>query len=272
MTEPLETSAPTPADIQDLVAQRDAARLRCYQLGTGVWKKVVATEVFQDLKHGRFRDILDLLADGEISVGKASQSIVERAGGIEPSLPALQTAFADDLSWRERYEAMAKEKDARIKELEDEMEDSDKLRDRLSEILTETANALHGGPLKNGSWSFHDLAERAHQLQEQKAVSPLKMYIWRGSRDYLVVAHAISLANARTLALEEANGEGDASTPVICRAIEAIRNHSPEIFYRENAEFVLTTSGEVEEQILYSETLSNKIKSLEAQLAAKGIA
>jgi hypothetical protein len=41
--------------------------------------------------------------------------------------------------------------------------DEDRLRTRLAELLTGTANALHGGPLKNGSWSWHDLPVLAEQ-------------------------------------------------------------------------------------------------------------
>ncbi len=53
------------------------------------WRKVVATEVFQDMKNGRYRDILTLLQCQEISVGKAVEAICERAAGIEPTLPKL---------------------------------------------------------------------------------------------------------------------------------------------------------------------------------------
>ncbi len=76
-----------------------------YEKGREVWKTVVSTEVYQDLKFGKYRDILNLLADGEISVGKAAESIVERAGGIEPRLP--ESTLRDDRSWKERYEELA---------------------------------------------------------------------------------------------------------------------------------------------------------------------
>lgn len=73
-----------------------------YEQGRETWKSVVSTDVYKDLKFGKFRDILNLLADGEISVGKCAQSIVERAGGIEPRLP--EPTLESDLSWKERYD------------------------------------------------------------------------------------------------------------------------------------------------------------------------
>ena len=42
------------------------------------------------------------------------------------------------------------------------------LREKLANILRRTANALHGGPLPNGLWSFHDLPELATKLKEEK--------------------------------------------------------------------------------------------------------
>jgi hypothetical protein len=83
-----------------------------YRKGMEVWKSVVSTDVYQDLKFGKFRDILNLLADGEISVGKCAQSIVERAGGLEPRLP--KPTLESDLSWKEQYD----EAEKRIEQLE----------------------------------------------------------------------------------------------------------------------------------------------------------
>lgn len=92
---------------------------------------------------------------------------------------------------------------------------------------------------------------------------PHKMYVWRQAFHYIVVAHAKTVAQARTLALDEWKGDGDWSTPVISRAIKAIKETNPEIHYRENAEVVLCTSGEVEEQELYIDTLNQRINDLE---------
>jgi hypothetical protein len=51
------------------------------------------------------------------------------------------------------------------KEVEEEL----LLRERLSAILDATANALHGGPMKNGLWSFHDLPELALEAMNRIA-------------------------------------------------------------------------------------------------------
>lgn len=87
-----------------------------YEKGREVWKDVVSTDVYQELKFGKFRDILNLLADGEISVGKAAESIVQRAAGIEPSLPEWTYTSDDlDLSWKERYDELKSEFDENLK-------------------------------------------------------------------------------------------------------------------------------------------------------------
>ena len=107
-----------PADEGAYVKWEDYVVLlrRSHDLNMEVWKAVVDTDVYQDLKHGKFRDIMNLLADGEISIGKAAESIAERAGGIEPRLPE-RTYLADDadLSWKERYDALKAEFDENLK-------------------------------------------------------------------------------------------------------------------------------------------------------------
>lgn len=44
--------------------------------------------------------------------------------------------------------------------------DEDIVRMRMSDILHRTANAVHGGPLENGWWSWHDLPELADGLYQ----------------------------------------------------------------------------------------------------------
>jgi hypothetical protein len=53
--------------------------------------------------------------------------------------------------------------------MEDEFADLHRLRDRLSDLLHATANALHGGPKENGLWSFHDLPELATKAMKRIA-------------------------------------------------------------------------------------------------------
>lgn len=52
------------------------------------------------------------------------------------------------------------------RDLKTELAEEAALRDRMSQILRDTANALHGGPLGDGYWSWHDLADLATQLRE----------------------------------------------------------------------------------------------------------
>jgi hypothetical protein len=52
------------------------------------WGRVCQSPLFQYLKHDSGRRILQMLADGEISIGKAAQSIVEEYElGVTPLLP-----------------------------------------------------------------------------------------------------------------------------------------------------------------------------------------
>lgn len=98
---------------------------------------------------------------------------------------------------------------------------------------------------------------------------PHKMYVWRKQYEYLVVVHAKTVAEDRALAIEESNGDGDDSTPVRVRAIQAVLETNPEIHYRRNAEFVLLINGELEEMNLYCATQDAKIQELEKALRAE---
>ena len=49
-----------------------------------------------------------------------------------------------------------------------EIADQYNLIGRLSKRLEDVANVLHGGPMENGLWSFHDLPELAEQLLKDK--------------------------------------------------------------------------------------------------------
>ncbi len=48
-----------------------------------------------------------------------------------------------------------------IEQLQAELDDDDNLRSQMTIILHRVAVALHGEPLENGLWSWHDLPERA---------------------------------------------------------------------------------------------------------------
>jgi hypothetical protein len=93
------------AEIVRTKKDRDDAIKRLYLRESENWKRVCASDVYQDLKHGAYRDIMGLLSDGEISIGKAAEAIAERCGGIEPFLPDWNPPEQDaDLSWRERHD------------------------------------------------------------------------------------------------------------------------------------------------------------------------
>lgn len=55
---------------------------------------------------------------------------------------------------------------ARIKELEEEVEDESRTRETMAKILTNTANALKGKPKPLHSHSWHDLPEIAEKLRD----------------------------------------------------------------------------------------------------------
>jgi hypothetical protein len=57
------------------------------------------------------------------------------------------------------------ETDANERELDSQEEE--RLRTRLAQLLTGTANALHNGPMENGLWSWHDLPELAAEAMDK---------------------------------------------------------------------------------------------------------
>jgi len=78
------------------------------------WKRAIATNLYADLTT-TYHDILTLLADGEISVGKACEAIAERSIGKEPALPTPSMpsrATLENLSWRDLYNELKLERDA----------------------------------------------------------------------------------------------------------------------------------------------------------------
>lgn len=113
--------------------------------------------------------------------------------------------------------------------------------------------------------------EGRNELRISRLSTPYKCYVWvdRGGR-WVAMAHARSVQEARSLAIEDATGvlgEADWSTPVTADMIAMIRNSTPAIHYRGNAETVLTSSGQLEETSLYVETLQARVKLLESALA-----
>jgi hypothetical protein len=67
-----------------------------------------------------------------------------------------------------------------------DLAESDALRDRMSEILRGTANALHNGPLENGYWSWHDLPELADGLQSKLTAQLLEISSLKNTNQQLL--------------------------------------------------------------------------------------
>lgn len=94
-----------------------------------------------------------------------------------------------------------------IEEMVIELTEIYTLNERLGDLLTQTANALHGGPLENGMWSFHDLPELATELRtklelaktEVKAILdmiPNAVHVREGGGDEDIFASlSVSVAN-----------------------------------------------------------------------------
>ena len=57
----------------------------------------------------------------------------------------------------------------KVNELKQELAEDEAIRERLSDLLHATANALHGGPKENGLWSYHDLPELAAKAMKRIA-------------------------------------------------------------------------------------------------------
>jgi hypothetical protein len=75
--------------IETLTEDKKSLIEECYHLRRDRWAKVCASEVFQELKHGKYREVMFLLQQGEISIGKAAEAIAELAHGVKPLLPKV---------------------------------------------------------------------------------------------------------------------------------------------------------------------------------------
>lgn len=94
---------------------------------------------------------------------------------------------------------------------------------------------------------------------------PYKMFIWRDGINWIVIAHAKSIAEARQLAIDE-SGAADDSSPIRKQALEAVQSAQPCIYYGANCEFLLTDSGQLQEADQYVMTQGRKISTLEATI------
>src|SRR5689334_2802699 len=97
-------------ECERLKAERADILRESYDKMLANWKNVCASDIFQELKHGFCRQVLHMLADGQISVGKAAQTIAEHAHSGDhstlPPLPEHEYADSNDaISWKDRAEA-----------------------------------------------------------------------------------------------------------------------------------------------------------------------
>jgi hypothetical protein len=67
--------------------------------------------------------------------------------------------------WSEQH---VQELEKTIKELREDLEEYDNLNKKIADLITNTANALHGKPLENGLHSWHDLPELVEQLRKER--------------------------------------------------------------------------------------------------------
>jgi hypothetical protein len=74
-----------------------------------------------------------------------------------------------------------------IVEWQERERENDALRDRMSVILRNTADALHGGPLDDGYWSWHDLPERATTLRSKVDLVTEQLRVSEDSRSALLL-------------------------------------------------------------------------------------
>ena len=159
-------------------------------------------------------------------MGSFASKCAERLRSLQAEVDSLTKGIDENL-WIEKW-PIAKENAAlriRNEELRAEIEgltaemvtreaESMEWEDRLATLLKDTANALHGGPLANGLWSWHDLpvlaaAERA--LADKLA---MELRVWHdpaplsGSMPCPSCEALIEWKNARQTEFEAERNEG----------------------------------------------------------------
>ena len=68
----------------------------------------------------------------------------------------------------------------------------------------------------------------------------MRMYVWVGHGDFLAVAHAETVEEARALVLDEIGPITNLSSLERASAAEWVRENTPTIWRKQNAEFTLT--------------------------------
>jgi hypothetical protein len=83
--------------------------------------------VFQELKHGTYRPVLQLLQNQQISVGKCAQAIAELAAGCKPVLPSDYAEYVDPGNALDDALLRAEKAEQRIAELEGEKREQESI-------------------------------------------------------------------------------------------------------------------------------------------------
>ncbi len=135
------------------------------------------------------------------------------------------------------------------------------------EFKQDQANANFIAAAHNAMPALCDELDAARKQLEIK--DQMKMYVWSDRYSYLAVAHARSVKRARELLAGPGLLEtgGDTSCPERNKARDAVSAMLPDIWIGENAEFVLTDSAEVSEQLTYSEKLKAELDALRIRVA-----
>ena len=127
--------------------------------------------------------------DGEL--GEMEMTYIHTDGETKGKRIKCNTcgAMAQDTIWNTRTHH------AEIEAMEKEAQESHDLREKLSDILTRTANALKGKPAPLHSHSWHDLPEVAEAMARDAHGE--RSMVWEVWQEGLCVASSDSMAEAK---------------------------------------------------------------------------
>jgi hypothetical protein len=94
----------------------------------------------------------------------------------------------------------------------------------------------------------------------------MKMFVWSDRFSFLAVAQAESVAVAREAMLLEMGESGDGSCPERDKARRIVLERSPSIWTGTNAEFAITDSAELREQVELTRTLEGDLRTAKQRL------
>lgn len=138
------------------------------------------------------------------------------------------------------------------------------------ETLRRWADGVGYGDSRPTRLVAQDLLAYVAENESLKAAKPLRMFVWDGRGAYKISVCAPSVAEARTLALDEiaAYGMSEIEGSPAFRTKTQVGHEQPLIYLRPNAELVLSENGETEELNICLESECSKRKTAESRLAA----